>query len=147
MPLSRLFSRGLAVLALLLAAACARTPEEQRIREAIAAMRKAVEAREPRTFMRYVADDFTGSKGSVDRAQLHNLMRAQFLRNEAVGVTLGPIDVALFDKRATATVTATLTGGSGEGWLPERGGAYRFTTGWKDVGGEWRCISAEWEQL
>lgn len=146
MPLWRLFSRGLGVLALILLAACSRTPEEQRIREAIAAMQKAVEAREPRTFMKYVADDFTGSKGSVDRTQLHNLMRAQFLRNEAVGVTLGPIDVELVGKRATATVTATLTGGSG-GWLPERGGAYRFTTGWKDDGGTWRCISAEWEAL
>ena len=146
MPLRRLVSRGLAVLALLLVAACSRTPAETRIRESIAAMQAAVEAREPKTFMRYVADDFTGDKGSVDRTQVHNLMRAQFLRNEAIGVTLGPIDVELMGQRATATVTATLTGGSG-GWLPERGGAYRFTTGWKEDGGEWRCISAEWEAL
>ncbi|HJU37987.1 MAG TPA: DUF4440 domain-containing protein [Tahibacter sp.] len=145
MPLWRIFSSGFVVLSLLLAG-CSRTPDEVRIREAIAAMQTAVEKREPRTFMGYVADDFTGNKGSVDRAQVHNLLRAQFLRNEAIGVTLGPIDVELMGKRATATVTATLTGGSG-GWLPERGGAYRFTTGWKDDGGEWRCISAEWEAL
>lgn len=125
---------------------CSRTPEEQRIREAIAEMQKAVETREPRTFMRHVADDFTGNAGAVDRDGVHNLLRAQFLRNERIGVTLGPIDVERTGTRATATVTATLTGGSG-GWLPERGALYRFTTGWKDDGGDWRCISAEWEQL
>lgn len=146
MPLWRLFS-CVAFGAAVALTACSRTPDEVRIREAITAMQAAVEAREPRTFMGYVADDFTGNKGGVDRAQLHNLLRAQFLRNEAVGVTLGPIGVELFDRRATATVTATLTGGSSGGWLPERGGAYRFTTGWKNEDGEWRCISAEWEAL
>ncbi|HVJ63327.1 MAG TPA: nuclear transport factor 2 family protein [Tahibacter sp.] len=135
------------MLAAVFAAGCSRTPDEVRIREAITAMETAVEAREPRAFMEHVADDFTGNRGSIDRAQLHNLLRGQFLRNEEIGVTLGPIEVELMDKRATAKVTATLTGGGSGGWIPERGAAYAFTTGWKNDGGEWRCISAEWEAL
>lgn len=136
--------RVFALLALLLfAAGCSRTPDETQIREAIAAMEHAVEQRQPREFMAFVAEDFTGSEGSLDRAGMHNLLRAQLLGNQDIGVLLGPIEVTLTGERAVAKVSATLTGGSG-GWLPERGAVYEFDTGWKKVGGEWRCISANW---
>jgi hypothetical protein len=128
---------------LLLAAGCSRTPDETQIREAIAAMELAVEQRQPREFMTFVAEDFTGSEGSLDKAGMHNLLRAQFLGNQAIAILLGPVEVNLTGDRAVAKVTATLTGGSG-GWIPERGAIYDFETGWKKVGGEWRCISANW---
>lgn len=131
--------------ATLLVAACGRTPDEQRIREAIAAMEAAVEARNPRDFMAHVADDFVGSDSGFDRAGLHNLLRAQFLRNQAVGVLIGPVDVTLQPPRATARMSVTLTGGSG-GLLPERGAIYAVETGWKQVDGEWLCLSASWVQ-
>jgi ketosteroid isomerase-like protein len=136
---------ALSVAALLMLAACRHTPDEQRIREAVVAMQAAVEARDPRAFMRYVSDDFTGNDGQADRDGLHNLLRAQVLRNESVGVTLGPIDVDLQGDRATVHVTATLTGGSG-GLLPERGSIYSITSGWKREGSEWKCFNAKWEQ-
>ncbi|MDE2084651.1 MAG: nuclear transport factor 2 family protein [Xanthomonadaceae bacterium] len=138
--------RWLGVIAAAVAlAACRHTPDEQRIREAVAAMRTAVEARDPRGFMQYVSTDFTGNDGQVDRDGLHNLLRAQVLRNESVGVTLGPIDVDLQGDRATVHVTATLTGGSG-GWLPERGSIYSITSGWKREKGDWQCLNASWER-
>ena len=138
--------RWLSALAgVLLLAACHRVPDEQRIRDAVAAMQAAVEARDPRGFMRFVSADFTGNDGQVDRDGLHNLLRAEVLRNESVGVTLGPIDVDLQGDRATVQVTATLTGGSG-GLLPERGAIYAITSGWKREGSEWRCYNAAWQQ-
>jgi ketosteroid isomerase-like protein len=133
------------VAVLLMLAACRHTPDEQRIRAAIAAMQAAVEAHDPRAFMRYVSADFTGNDGQADRDGLHNLLRTQVLRNESVGVTLGPIDVELLGDRATVHVTATLTGGSG-GLLPERGSIYSITSGWKREGGEWKCFNAAWQQ-
>jgi len=132
------------VLALFLAA-CSRTPDETRIREAIAAMETAVESRNPRDFMSHVAEDFAGQEAGFDRPALHNLLRAQFLRNEAIGVLIGPIEVAVQAPRATATMTVTLTGGAG-GLIPERGAIYEVETGWKQSGGEWVCISANWHQ-
>jgi hypothetical protein len=141
----RTFLRLLVFCAALLAVACSRTPDEQRIREAIAAMEAAVEARDPRDFMAHVADDFVGRDSSIDRAGLHNLLRAQFLRNQAVDVLIGPIDVTLQPPRATARMSVTLTGGSG-GLLPERGAIYEVETGWRQVDGEWLCLSAHWEQ-
>lgn len=136
--------RVFALFALLfLVAGCSRTPDETLIREAITAMENAVEQRQPREFMTFVAEDFTGGEGGLDRNGLHNLLRAQILGNQAISVLLGPIDITLTGERATAKVSATLTGGSG-GWIPERGAVYDFDTGWKKVGGEWRCISANW---
>jgi ketosteroid isomerase-like protein len=128
-----------------LLAACARTPDEQRIRAAITTMQHAVETHDARGFIAYVSSDFSGNDGAVDRDGLANLLRSQVLRNEQVGVTLGPIDVELQGSRAIARVTATLTGGSG-GLLPEHGAIYAFTSGWKKDGSDWRCYNASWEQ-
>ncbi|HSM99549.1 MAG TPA: nuclear transport factor 2 family protein [Rudaea sp.] len=135
----------LALVAVSLLTGCHRTPDEQRIRNAVAAMQAAVEARDPRGFMRYVSADFTGNDAQVDRDGLHNLLRAEVLRNESVGVTLGPIDVDLQGDRATVHLTATLTGGSG-GLLPEHGSIYSITSGWKLEGSEWKCFNATWRQ-
>jgi hypothetical protein len=126
-------------------AACSRTPDETRIRETIAAMETAVESRNPRDFMAHVAEDFAGQDSGFDRPALHNLLRAQFLRNESVGVLIGPIEVVLQQPRATARMTVTLSGGAG-GLVPERGAIYEVETGWKRDGGDWRVISATWRQ-
>ena len=133
--------RSLAVAVACVAGAVAHAPSAGRP----GADLKAVEAHDPRAFMRYVSADFTGNDGQADRDGLHNLLRAQVLRNESVGVTLGPIDVDLLGDRATVHVTATLTGGSG-GLLPERGSIYSITSGWKREGGEWKCFNAAWQQ-
>ena len=132
-------------LAMLAIAGCHRTPDEQRIRDTVVAMQAALEARDPRSFISHVSAYFTGNDGQVDRNGLHNLLRAQVLRNESIGVTLGPIDVELQGDRATVRVSATFTGGSG-GLLPERGSIYSISSGWKREGGEWRCYNAAWQQ-
>ena len=130
---------------LMLLVACHRTPDEQRIRESIAAMQQAIEAGKPRDFMAYVSNDFTGNDGSVDREGLMNILRVEVLRNEHAGATLGPIEIDLQGSRATVRVTVTLTGGSG-GLLPERGAVYSITSGWRREGNDWRCYNAAWEQ-
>jgi len=135
----------LTLLTAVLAAACARTPDEQRVRSAITTMQHAIETHDPHGFMAHVTADFTGNDGMVDRDGLANLLRVQVLRNEQVGVILGPIDVELQGNRAIARVTATLTGGSG-GLLPEHGAIYAITSGWKKDGSDWRCYNASWEQ-
>ena len=135
---------GLAFL-LALTGACSRPPEAQRVREAIGAMQAAVEARDPKAFLEHVSADFTGNDGSVDREGLHNVLRAAVLRNEKIGVTIGPIEVEAKDERATAGFTVTLTGSAG-GMIPERGAIYSVNSGWKREGGVWRCINAKWEQ-
>ncbi len=136
--------------AALLVSACTRTPDEQRIREAMAAMQQAMETRQPRDFLAHVDADFIGnnsggSEGAVNRALLGNILRAEILRNDKIGVSLGAIDVQIQGNRATAHVVATLTGGAG-GALPERVAVYSIVSGWKRDGRDWICYNASWTQ-
>jgi hypothetical protein len=138
--------RTLLILAALTAlAACSRTPDDQRIRAHILAMQQAAEERNPRQFLEHVASDFSGNQGSVDREGLHDLLRAIVLRNEKVGVSLGPIEVEVDGNRATASLIATLTGGQG-GLLPEHGAIYSIKSGWRRDGKDWICFAATWDQ-
>jgi hypothetical protein len=132
------------VLSLLLLAGCARKPDEQRIRDAVAAMQSAMEAGSPRDFMAYVTRDFTGNDGTVDHDGLANLMRAMLLRNDKVGVSLGPIDIEVQGTRAKMHVIATFTGGAG--LIPEHGAIYSIDSGWRREGSDWRVYFAKWEQ-
>ncbi len=136
---------GLAILLAVLLAACSRPPDEERIRTAIADMQTALEQARPADFMRHVSDDFTGANGSVDRQGLHNLLRAQVVANQRIGIITGPLEIERSGDRVTVHVTATFTGGSAR-WLPERGSVYRLTSGWREIDGEWRCFNAQWER-
>jgi hypothetical protein len=131
------------VLWILVFSGCSRDPEEQRLREAIDAMQAAVLERRAADFMERVAEDFVGAQG-IDRAALHNLLRAQMLRNASIGATIGPLEIRLQGERAQVDFDAVLTGGAG-GILPERAQAYAITTGWRLEDDEWRLFLAEWE--
>ena len=124
---------------------CSHTPDDQRIRSNIKAMQEAVEGHSPRDFLAFVTPDFIGNDNSVDRDGLGNLLRVEVLRNDQVGVVLGPIDVDLQGDRATVHVVATITGGKG-GLIPERGAIYSITSGWWRDGKNWVCYTASWEQ-
>jgi len=67
------------------------------------------------------------------------------LRNDAIGVDIGPLDVKLYGDRATATFTAATRGGAG--LLPDRAQVYNVETGWRLDDGEWKLISAKWEPV
>ena len=131
--------------ALLALAACSHTPDDRRIRDHIQAMQQAAEQRDPRQFLEHVSSDFNGNQGNLDREGLHNLLRAIVLRNEKIGVTLGPIDIDVQGNRATASLVATLTGGQG-GLLPEHGAIYSIKSGWRRDGKDWICFAATWDQ-
>jgi len=140
--------RASAILLLICAtlpAGCSRTPDEQRIRENMASMEQALEAHQPKAFMAHISDDFVGIDAAFDRNELANFLRIEVLRNDQIGILLGPIDVEIDDDRATAKVTATFTGGSG-GLLPEHGSIYSITSSWKRAGRDWNCYSARWQQ-
>jgi hypothetical protein len=134
-----------AVFVLVAMAGCSRTPDDQRIRASIKAMQEAIEGHSPRDFLAFVTPDFTGNDNSIDRDGLGNLLRVEVLRNDVVGVGLGPIAVELDGDRATVNVVATITGGKG-GLFPEHGAIYSITSGWRRDGKEWRCYAATWEQ-
>lgn len=136
--------RGWLWMLLLALASCSRGDDETQLRQTLQSMEAAIEQRRPGDFIDAVAEDFTGADGSLDRAGLHHLLRAQVLRNARIEVVLGPPDIRIEDDRATVAVSATVTGGGG--WLPERGAVYAITSGWRREDGRWRCINAQWRQ-
>src|SRR5690606_20486903 len=125
-------------------AACARTPPEQRLREAVAGMQAAIEARDVSQVRGLLADDFIGP-GGMDRSGAARLAQATFMRHRDIGVSIiGPIDLTISDERASVRFDAALTGGSG-GFLPDRARLHSVETGWRLEDGDWRLVSASWE--
>lgn len=125
------------------AMSCARTPPEQRLREAVQTLQAAIEDRDPAAAQRLLADDFVGPDG-MDRKGAGDLARLVFLRHRNVGVSLGPMQVALQDSHATVAFTAIVTGRQ-EGLLPEHGRLYHVESGWRLEAGDWKLTSAQWE--
>lgn len=121
---------------------CTREPEEQRLRQAIAAMQEAAEARRPGDVVEWVSDDFAGSHG-LDREQLRRLLQAQMLGKASVGVSLGPLEIELTGAEASVRFIAFTTGGSGR-LLPDQARAYRVSSRWRLEDGDWRVYQAEW---
>jgi hypothetical protein len=134
-----------AMLALLLcvgAAACHRIPDEQAIRDGIAAAASAAGAQRSGDVLALVSDEFTGNNGQFDRAGVARLLRARLLAR-SITVSIGAVDVDLDGDRASATFDATLSDRSGR-WLVEHGRTLHFVTGWRREGGTWRCYNARW---
>ncbi len=135
------------VLIVLLLAGCAdEGSPEFRLRQTLEAMETAIEAGKRDEFMESVDDDFTGSQGRFDRRGLSAMLRVQLMRHTRIGALTSNVEITLYDTRATVTMNLLLTGGP-RAWMPESGQMYRVDTGWKDDGGDWMLISADWEPV
>jgi len=130
------------VMALILAA-CSRPPDEVRIRDAIAAMQDAAEAKSAAGVLDNIAGDFTGQNGEVDHDGLARILKIEFLRKDGIGVALGPISVEVDGDRATVKFEMTLRD-STERLLPGGSETYAVVSGWRRDGSRWICYNASW---
>jgi hypothetical protein len=122
---------------------CAGSDPEERLRETIAEMEAAIEARAPGDFVDHVSADFGGGDG-LDRRSLRGYLASQLIGSQQVEVVLGPLDVTLHaGDRATVVVDALVMGGR---LLPERGERLEITSGWRLEDGQWRCYTATWKR-
>jgi ketosteroid isomerase-like protein len=128
---------------LLVQAACSRPAPEQALRDTIAQMQSAMEARDAGALDEHVAEDFIGPEG-MDRKDARRMAQLVFLRNRDIGATLGPLQVSMQGEHATVRFSAALTGGSGA-LLPDSAQVYEVTTGWRMRDDEWELVSAEWK--
>ncbi len=133
----------LIALALALAACAGDTPEAQ-LRQQFDDMQAAVEAGKADDFIEGVSQDFSGEE-RIDRAALHNMIRAHALMNARIGATTGPLDIKVDGDNAEVAFNVLLTSSSGR-LLPEQAGTYRVTTAWRREGGDWRVYHARWER-
>ncbi len=133
----------LILLAFASSAGCRHDTPEAALRAQLQQMQAAAIARNPGDFMDGVAKDFAGN-GGMDRAALHNLLRALVLGNSKIGVVTGPVEVQIKGETATVRLDAILTGGSGN-FLPDNAQTYSITSGWRIEEGEWRVYYAQWQ--
>lgn len=126
---------------LLLLAGCAGAPPEQALREAVAGLHDAIEARDPSAVQSFLAEDFVGNDG-LDRDGARRMAALYLMRQGGVGATPGPLDVAMGDGHATVRFSVALTAGTRI--LPDSVRAYRVETGWRLEDGDWRMTSARW---
>ena len=121
---------------------CRKEPPEQALRDTIAAMETAAERHDTDALFEPIAEDFAGSEG-MDRQAFRRYVTFMGMRSKSVGVQLGPLDVKLYDQRATVSFPAALS--AGEGLLPDRVQVYDVDTGWRLDNGQWQLISAKWK--
>ena len=136
-----------AVLASLLLTACAGSlTVEQQIIATLRDMEVAAEAGEHFEFMKYVADDFQGQLGSMDRQGFHRFMIFQINQHRRLQAQFFPIHVKeTGEDRATANFSLLVTGGGG--LLPESGRVFEVDTEWFKDGGDWLLSRADWEPV
>jgi sarcosine oxidase gamma subunit len=124
-------------------AGCSHPPDETRIRNAIAAMQEAAEARRASGVLDHVANDFTGQRGDLDRDGLSRLLKLELLRSDAIDVSLGRIAIRIDGDRAAATFDMTVADASRR-WLPSGRETFAVVSGWRREGSEWVCYNATW---
>lgn len=135
--------RPLALLAVLLLAACSQASPEQAVRAQVATLQAAIDARDAGDIEALLAEDFVGNEG-MDRRGAKQLAAAVFLRHRDVAAKVGPVSVELRGETdAIARFSVLATGGSG-GLLPDSGQVYQIETGWRLVDGDWKLLSASW---
>ena len=127
---------------LLLAAGCSRTPPETALRETLAAMEAAIDARDAAALARHLDDDFIGPAG-MDRDAARRTAALYFLQHASVSVVPGPWSIELDDTHARVSFTAAVAGGSGR-FVPEQGRVYNVQSGWRLRGADWRMTSIDW---
>ena len=127
---------------LLALSACSRPAPEQALRDTIAQMQSAIEARDASALDEHIAEDFIGPEG-MDRKDARRLAQVVFLRNRDIGATLGPLQMRVEGEHATVRFSVALTGGSGT-LLPDSAQVYEVSTGWRMRGEEWELVSADW---
>ena len=133
----------LVTLALLATSACSSESPERALRVQVEAMQAAIEVRDAGDVHAILADDFIGNDG-IDRRGARQLAVATFLRHRDVAARFGPVQVEMRGQgSAIARFTVLATGGSG-GLLPDSGQVFDVETGWREVDGEWRLLTASW---
>lgn len=137
----------IAVLAGLLLSACGEELSvEQQVIASLESMEQSAEEGLHLDFMSYVANDFRGQYGGMDRREFHRFMIFQMSENRRLYAQLFPIRVKETDEgQAAAHFNILVTGGGG--LLPDRGQLFEVKTAWIRDDGDWLLSEADWEPV
>ena len=135
------------ILAIGVLAACGQKPTvEQQIISTLRNMEYAAEEGQHLNFMGYIAEEFVGQQGVMDRREFHRFMLFQINQHRRLQAQFFPIFVTeTSEETASANFNLLVTGGAG--LVPDSGQLYHVDTRWQRDGGDWMLVSAEWKPV
>lgn len=141
---------GMVLMVWLLAGCQQELSVEQQVIATLEKMEQAAEEGRHMDFMDYVADDFSGQTGTLDRRGFHRYMMFQINENRRLHAQFFPIYVQKADSSETTTEASArfrilITGGGG--LLPERGQLFAVETAWVRAGSDWLLRKADWQPV
>jgi hypothetical protein len=119
-----------------LAACGARSSDEEQVRELLAGMETAAEARDASDVLAYVADDYDDAQG-FDKSQLRNFLRGYFLAHPKLEVV---VNISRLEFPADGLAQAELSVSTVELNDPDHA---RFKVEFRRVDGDWRLSRAD----
>lgn len=116
--------------------------DESRLRQAVADMEKAAEAKQLRPILAYLGDDFLGNR-MYRKANIGAMLLLQFRQNQHVHVLLHVTRINIKANRAQLRCEVLLAGRDKQ-IVPERARALVIESDWQKRDGEWRVVRAGW---
>lgn len=124
--------------------ACAPPPDDEAmLRKILDEMEQAVEKKQGKDFLRHVAEDFRGQKGSMDKRGVRRLLLYHFVRHKGIEMLITSREFNI--KEATAKITLQVGVAGLTGIVPERAQYYDVQLFWRKEGDVWRLSGADWQ--
>ncbi|MGD8783872.1 MAG: hypothetical protein PVG75_05520 [Thioalkalispiraceae bacterium] len=125
-------------------AGCGTEPvdDEARIRQRVADMVNATEAKELGEVMAPVAEEFLGNQ-RIRKTNLKGLVLLHFRRHKNLHVFVNDLEVILEAEQARVTCNVVLAGRNQT--LPERARVLNLTSNWEKRDDDWFVVSAQWK--
>jgi hypothetical protein len=117
--------------------------DEIRLRQAIADMEKAAEAKQIRPILAFLTEDFLGNK-VYRKANIGGMLLLHFRQNQHVHVYLHIVELKIKDEQAQIQCQVVLAGRD-EKIIPQRARILVIDSDWQKHDGAWQVVKARWK--
>ena len=123
---------------------CSEPPsDDTRLRQAIAAMEKAAEAKAIRPILAFLADDFLGNK-VYRKANIGGMLLLHFRQNQHIHVYVHIVKIEVKGETAKLQCQVVLAGRD-EKIIPKQARILVIDSDWQKRDGEWKVVRASWQ--
>jgi len=131
---------------------CHKKTEEDKIKNIITGIQKAVKEKDARTVLGHLSKTYHDPQGN-NYDGIKGLLLFYFMKHHQVNAYVPNLDISIENNAAQATFQAVLSGAgggaaeAGTGLLPEALGVYAFNVVMQKESGAWKITSAKWERI
>jgi hypothetical protein len=142
----------LTILVLLFLTNCHRETEEEKIRNVITSIQKAVREKDRGAVLGHLSKTYRDQQGNTYDG-VKGLLLFFFMKHQRVNAYVPNLDISVVDRSAQVSFQAVLTGAGGDnaatgsGLLPDALGVYTFAVVMQKESGTWKVASAKWERV